>query len=287
MPEVSVIIPNYNHAPYLEQRIESVLGQTFRDFELILLDDRSTDNSREIIERYRYHPSVSQIIYNIKNAGTPFRQWQKGITLAKGKWIWIAESDDYAAPAFLEQLLEVARKTENPGVVYCGSRWVNDKGEEGKDLSSYMDSFCRNGKTEVADKLWHVCTIQNASACLLRRDLAISAIKGLGHYRACGDWMFYIKMLQRSNLAFTGEKLNYFRYYHNNTSNWAEKNGLWITEGVDVLKHMRYNVIKFSPGKFKQIFDFWYERAQTLNNRRKYKVMWTVLTSAVRYVLSI
>lgn len=56
MPTVSVIVPNYCHAPYLEQRIESILQQTFQDFELILLDDCSTDGSREILERYRNHP---------------------------------------------------------------------------------------------------------------------------------------------------------------------------------------------------------------------------------------
>ena len=63
MPTVSVIVPNYCHAPYLEQRIESILQQTFQDFELILLDDCSTDGSREILERYRNHPKVSGIFY--------------------------------------------------------------------------------------------------------------------------------------------------------------------------------------------------------------------------------
>ena len=69
MPTVSVIVPNYCHAPYLEQRIESILQQTFQDFELILLDDCSTDGSREILERYRNHPKVSGIFYNERNSG--------------------------------------------------------------------------------------------------------------------------------------------------------------------------------------------------------------------------
>lgn len=53
MAKVSVIIPNYRHAPYLQERIDSVLAQTWRDFEIIILDDCSPDNSREVIERYR------------------------------------------------------------------------------------------------------------------------------------------------------------------------------------------------------------------------------------------
>lgn len=102
---VSVIIPNYNHAAYLRQRIDSVLSQSFDDFELILLDDCSTDNSREVLESYWQHPKLSHLIYNETNSGSVFRQWQKGIDLAKGEFIWIAESDDYAHPQFLEKLL--------------------------------------------------------------------------------------------------------------------------------------------------------------------------------------
>ncbi len=87
---ISVIVPNYNHAPYLQQRIESILGQTYTDLELILLDDCSTDDSREVMEQYRQHPKVSHIIYNEKNGGIPFRQWDKGIELARGEWVWVA-----------------------------------------------------------------------------------------------------------------------------------------------------------------------------------------------------
>ena len=84
MPTVSVIVPNYCHAPYLEQRIESILQQTFQDFELILLDDCSTDGSREILERYRNHPKVSGIFYNERNSGSPFQKTGRGKVVAFG-----------------------------------------------------------------------------------------------------------------------------------------------------------------------------------------------------------
>src|SRR6187549_2432119 len=92
---VSVIIPNYNHAKFLRQRLESVLNQSFRDFEVIILDDCSTDESFQVIEDYRAHPKVSHIVFNKENTGSTFIQWKKGIELAKGEWIWIAESDDW------------------------------------------------------------------------------------------------------------------------------------------------------------------------------------------------
>ena len=75
------------------------------DLELIILDDASTDNSKEIIERYRRQERVTHIIYNEVNSGSAFRQWRTGISLAKGDWVWIAESDDYCSSAFLETLL--------------------------------------------------------------------------------------------------------------------------------------------------------------------------------------
>src|SRR6266851_10178053 len=103
MPTVSIIVPNYNHARYLRRRIDSILSQTYQDFELILLDDSSTDNSREILDSYRDNPKV-RIEFNAKNSGSPFKQWNKGVGLAHGKYVWIAESDDYADEHLLEKL---------------------------------------------------------------------------------------------------------------------------------------------------------------------------------------
>src|SRR3984893_17231816 len=102
-PKVSVIIPNYNHAAYLRQRIDTVLRQTYQDFEVILMDDCSTDDSRTIISEYSSDPRI-RIELNETNSGSTFRQWKKGIALARGEYIWIAESDDYSDERFLEQL---------------------------------------------------------------------------------------------------------------------------------------------------------------------------------------
>ena len=71
-PKVSVIIPSYNHAAYLSQRIESILYQTYTDFELIILDDCSPDNSREIISRYAAAHANVQAIFNEVNSGSTF-----------------------------------------------------------------------------------------------------------------------------------------------------------------------------------------------------------------------
>ena len=74
MPKVSVVIPNYNHARFLTRRIETVLQQTFQDFEVILLDDCSTDDSRSILSKYAADPRV-RIEFNEKNSGSTFKLW--------------------------------------------------------------------------------------------------------------------------------------------------------------------------------------------------------------------
>ena len=129
MPNVSIIIPNFNHALYLKQRIDSILNQTFQDFELIILDDASSDNSRDIIESFRSNPHISHIVYNTQNGGTPFKQWDKGIELSKGEWIWIAESDDFADKHFLEVLMESVHLNPEIGFAFTATYFVDEKGD--------------------------------------------------------------------------------------------------------------------------------------------------------------
>ena len=117
-PLVSVIVPNYNHARYLEQRLDTVFNQTYQNFEVIILDDKSTDNSLEVINKYKDNPHLAQIVVNEQNTGSPFKQWDKGINLAKGELIWIAESDDYNELTFLEELITEWSKHKNVVVAF-------------------------------------------------------------------------------------------------------------------------------------------------------------------------
>jgi glycosyltransferase involved in cell wall biosynthesis len=92
-PKVSVIVPSYNHERFLRQRIDSILNQTYRDFELIVLDDASTDHSggllQELLQEVR-QPSRIQLVLGKENSGSVFKQWNRGIALARGQYAWIA-----------------------------------------------------------------------------------------------------------------------------------------------------------------------------------------------------
>ena len=221
MPTVSVIVPNFCHAPYLEERIGSILTQTYRDFELILLDDCSTDNSREILERYRQHPNVSRIVYNEQNSGSPFSQWEKGIKLATGKYIWIAESDDFSSPLFLERSVGVLEAHPECTLVFCSGHVVNKESqilyEEIPIRKVKSEYSLYKSRTFLHRYLLRRNAIYNAGLALFRRD-RIPTTNSYTHYRYCGDWLFWILTTSNGQVAYLREPLNYYRVHGNNTT---------------------------------------------------------------------
>lgn len=244
MPEISVIVPVYNHERFVKKRMDSIYAQTFKDFEVIVLDDNSTDGSKKIIEHYKNRENTT-IIYNTVNSGSPFAQWQKGIELSRGKMIWIAESDDYAHPALLQTLHEVMAKHKNVGLAYCHSTLVNMDGKEeqtkrdytiGPDADRWNTSFINKGIEEIDNFLLRENTIPNASSVLLRKSAVDQAGSPDLDFRLCGDWMYWIKILAVSDIAFVAEPLNYWRQRSSNARMDCPGILEWI-EGEQVLNH--------------------------------------------------
>lgn len=235
-PTVSVILPNYNHARYLTQRIDSILNQTYQDFELIILDDCSTDNSREVLLKYKDHPKVSHLIFNEQNSGSTFKQWDKGIKLAKGKYIWIAESDDWAEPDFLQIMIERINNRDNVGLAYCRSNYVDTLGNLLWENQIQLDgSASFNGRAFIKQHLVVDCTIDNVSSVLFRNSLYVSSyIKQVSSLKLCGDWMFYVLICNNSDVIYVQKALNNFRRHKYTTSLKLEKKGMGLIEGVDV-----------------------------------------------------
>jgi glycosyltransferase involved in cell wall biosynthesis len=222
MPKVTVITPNYNHSRYLPQRLDSILAQTFEDFELIILDDASTDNSREIIESYANDPRV-KTIFNAENNGNTFKQWNLGLTHARGEYIWFAESDDYADPTLLETLVDRLDRHANVGLAYCQS-WVVDENSNKlfnyneylellNGVSQWRSDYIISGQDECTTYLFWYNTIPNASAVLLRRVFLDRSGGVPREMLMCGDWMTYVNVLSISDIAFISQPLNYYRQH--------------------------------------------------------------------------
>lgn len=217
MSLVSVIIPNYNHAPFLKQRIDSVVNQSYQDFEMIILDDCSTDHSREIIETYRNHSKVSAIVYNDVNSGSTFKQWKKGMDLAKGEWIWIAESDDVADPEFLNSLLDKTI-SEDCGLRYSGSTLIDDQNVQQSNVllpeSVQLDNNEISGDAFIRQYMVKDNSIPNASAVVFRKKLVTDAIfQEISSLKLNGDWMFWISIATRTRVYYLPDALNHFRVH--------------------------------------------------------------------------
>ncbi len=252
---VSVIVPNYNHAPFLEQRISSILAQTYADFELLILDDCSTDNSRAIIDQYESHPKVSHVVYNQENAGSTFKQWQKGIALAEGEWIWIAESDDWAEPNFLEELMRAV--SDQPRVnlafaqlylVYEDSAYVSAR-YEGRALQEKID-----GEAFVKEKMLPFLAIWNASQAIFRKSAYYNVSSEYLKYKFCGDWVFWSEVSLQGEVLISGKFLSYFRKHGLDVTSKATKSGLRFKEELNVLIYLNKLLDGFV--KQKDIFAF-------------------------------
>ena len=241
LPLVSVIIPNYNHAKYLKQRIDSVLNQSYPNFEVIILDDCSPDNgkSREIIETYRENKHIAHIVYNEKNSGSTFIQWEKGFELAKGEWIWIAESDDLCELNFLETLIKISDKSDV--ISFCQTFYVDEIGniinESPSLLTRFLNLFSHkrfisrhSSKEFIQNNLLFGTTICNASMAIFRKDVAISIPSDYLNYKAAGDRYFWLLISERGNIVQCNEKLNYFRQHHNKVSPRCILDGTTVKE---------------------------------------------------------
>lgn len=225
-PLVSVIVPNYNHEKYLKQRLDSIFNQTYENFEVILLDDCSTDNSRAILSEYAENPKVSHCIFNQINTGNTFVQWDKGLALAKGQYIWIAESDDYCDVSFLEKVSEPLIKNNKVALSYCQSNRVDENDiitGNWKDHTDWLDQkqfetdFVINGNYFIERYLIHINVIPNASAVIFRKEhmKILRDIFSNNQLKSCGDWIIYIQQVINHKVAFIAESFNHFRFHSN------------------------------------------------------------------------
>jgi len=245
MPKVSILVPNYNYARFLDQRLGSIERQTYRDFEVILLDDASTDDSVQILKRFaREHHC--QLVCNEHNSGNAFKQWNKGLNLATGQYVWIAEADDYADERFLETL--VGRLEQNPecGLAYCNSSAVDASGHiidlvrptmYDVDLTRWQRDFVGSGREECIRYLIRENTIQNASAVVFKRGLCDVVGGADESLQLASDWKFWASMLCVSDLAFVAAPLNYFRT-HGSSVRAKTRTWMQITEGLQVMKYI-------------------------------------------------
>lgn len=223
---ISVVVPNYNHCKYLKQRLDSILNQSYQKFEVIILDDYSTDFSISIIEDYKHHYKINNILYNSQNSGSPFLQWAKGIKYANGDLIWFAESDDIAHPQFLERMVKQFEKHPEIGIAFCSIENIDANGRtlglntwaHALDERKWKTSFIKDGQYELSNSFLFRNVVPNASSVVFRKEYC--ALLGpiiSGKMKYAGDWLFWVYILSKTKVSYLSEVLCYQRNHDKTT----------------------------------------------------------------------
>ena len=257
LPRVSVIVPNYNYARYLPERIGSITRQYSPFYELLVLDDASTDDSVQVIERLAVELRVHlRIVRNERNSGSVFEQWAKGVAMARGDLVWIAEADDLAEPSFLGSVLT---PMADPTVVmgYCQSQQIDTDGRQlaesyldyTKDVSEerWLQPYRVEGLNEIRTCMAIKNTIPNVSAVVFRRTALADALAQvsteLRAHRIAGDWLTYLAVLERGDVAFVSKPLNLHRRHASSVTIGSDQR----PHMLEVLRVQRLVQQRYSP----------------------------------------
>ena len=227
-PMVSVVVPNYNHARYLDQRLASIFNQSYRNVEILLLDDASKDDSVEMLRRLAAaSPFPCRLLVNKQNAGNVSRQWRKGLGAAKGDLVWICESDDFCEPDFLERLVRHFRD-RSVMLAFGRIQLTNEEGEINPWLDRYretaepgiwQDVVVRPAREWFSKAMGVNNVIANVGGCVFRNiPLPASVWERAQQYRIVGDWFLYSRLALGGRIAFDPGAIAYFRQHTSNTS---------------------------------------------------------------------
>jgi glycosyltransferase involved in cell wall biosynthesis len=250
-PKVSIVVPNYNHASYLRRRLDSIYNQTYKNIEVILLDDGSTDESTKILKEYaQRYQNITRCYFNNKNSGSVFYQWKRGIELAQGELIWIAESDDYCSENFLEELVEFFA---NEGVmlafcktVFTNNDFYNQTWSMEEYLSDVADPMMWNkpfvkSANHLVNTFWGIKNIiPNVSSVLFRNpgDMELLENKEWQQMKICGDWIFYLHIIRGGLVAYNPKAINFYRIHNSNTSTDTYKKDIYYIEHEKVAEQL-------------------------------------------------
>lgn len=233
LEKVSAIVPNYNYERYLPARLNTIFDQSYPLFEVLLLDDCSTDGSLDAVEQYMAATKRTMAVHpNSENSGSVYAQWTKGARMARGEFIWIAEADDLAKPSFLrEAMFIMARK--DVAFVFCNSAQIDEHDRvlaenydyyfDQVEQGAFAGSFIMDG-TEFTRRFMSVRNlVLNVSGVVWRKSALLAALEATEHrladMRLAVDWMMYVvAALEGGSVGFVHKPLNVHRRHSNSVT---------------------------------------------------------------------
>lgn len=208
-PKVSLVMKVYNGEKYLRQAIDSILGQTFSDFEFLIIDDGSTDGSADIVKSYQ--DTRIRFLQNEKNMGLCKTQ-NKVIAEAKGQYIAVMDCDDISYPDRFEK--QVAYLDSHPGVMMCGTLRNDIIGE--KEVPLYQPILSLYESIRFSLYFGNYCYTH--SSIMFRAEEYNKSGFSYGPVKIAEDYELIIKMADKYPIAVIPERLVAYRIYQNSTS---------------------------------------------------------------------
>ena len=246
-PLVSVIIPNYNHAQYLPERFRSIAEQTYQNIELIVLDDCSTDDSIDVIhEEIEDLPFPVRTYFNKKNAGNVFAQWQRGVEMASGDFVWICESDDTCEPDFLERVIPMF-VDRSVMLTFGNIKFCNSTGEHMPGMDGFREQSepgIWGGIVKRPAHEWFAGAfgvnnvVANVGGCVFRKAPVSQEIWDQAKtFKIAGDWFLYSQIIGGGQMCYVPGARTYFRQHERNTSASNFNKMYYYEELWRLLKH--------------------------------------------------
>lgn len=210
MPRISVILPTYNRAKFLERSIASLLNQTYQDFEIIIVDDASIDSTSEIVERLS-NPKISYIRHSENKGAAAARN--TGIRNANGKYIGFQDSDDEWLPNKLSKQMDVFENSTNRvGVVYCGT-WLIRKNKKKYIMLPNRKIY----EGDIYSNLFRINFVDTPASvvrkeCFEKAGLFDESLEGA----CCEDWELWLRISKSYEFRYINEPLLNSYYTHPN-----------------------------------------------------------------------
>jgi glycosyltransferase involved in cell wall biosynthesis len=212
-PKISVCVPTYNRAPLLRNFLASILNQTFRDFEVIVADNCSTDETPEIVQAF--DDSRLRYVRHDRNIG-PFANMNYLIAQARGSYICIVHDDDVYFPAFLERESDMLDRHPAVGMVHCAVYEVDADGRRRQVVRAYPSTVVLHGKDEFVRYLegHNVCCSSVMARAQLYRDNPFDP------RFLCADFLMWMKFALRADVAYIAEPLLEMRVHGDTVTSW-------------------------------------------------------------------
>lgn len=216
MVKISVIIPSYNHEKYIKQAINSVLNQTYQNFEIIILDDCSKDKTKKILKNYK--DERIKILYNQTNIGA-VNTLNNLIDLANGEYIALLNSDDYWEKTKLEKQIDLMEK--NKEIAACFT-WADFVDNHNKLIVENKKNIFQKENRKQEEWLRFFFDYGNClchPSVMIRKKVYDEIGKYNKIYRQLPDYEFWIRLIKKYNIHIIEENLTHFRIIENNEKN--------------------------------------------------------------------